>query len=55
MDGSVEAHALGEPDAVRAFEGRLWEGPDAAMVTGVETIESTGQIFPGPFQILSTV
>lgn len=53
-DGSVEAHVEGSPTAVSAFEVRLWEGPSAASVEGVEAIESLDQLLPGPFQILPT-
>ncbi len=54
VDGSVEAHVVGSPEAVRAFESRLWEGPSAAAVDGVEALESSEQIPTGPFQILAT-
>jgi len=54
VDGSVEAHVVGSPEAVRAFESRLWEGPSAAAVDGVEALESSGQLPTGPFQILVT-
>ena len=53
-DGSVEAHVGGAPEAVRVFESRLWEGPPAAVVEGVERLESSGQLASGPFQILPT-
>jgi len=54
VDGSVETHVVGPPEAVRAFEARLWEGPAAASVDCVEVRESPNQIPPGPFQILPT-
>lgn len=55
MDGSVEAHVLGEPSVVSVFEDRLWDGPEAARVTGVEAVESSDQLPTGPFQILPTI
>jgi len=53
-DGSVEAHAVGPAEALRAFETRLGEGPPAASVDGVEAFESKDQFPAGPFQILPT-
>lgn len=35
-DGGVEVVAVGRPEALAAFEGRLREGPAFAKVTGVE-------------------
>jgi acylphosphatase len=54
IDGSVEACVVGSSGAVRAFESRLWEGPAAAAVEGVEVLESSEQLPAGPFQILAT-
>ena len=54
LDGSVEAHVVGSPEAVLAFEDRLWEGPAAAVVEGVEGLESPGMPASGTFQILPT-
>jgi acylphosphatase len=54
IDGSVETHVVGSSEAVRAFESRLWEGPAAAAVEGVEVLESSEQLPAGPFQILAT-
>jgi len=54
MDGSVEAHVAGSAEAVRAFESRLWEGPSAAAVNGVDSFESPEPLPAGPFQILAT-
>jgi len=54
LDGSVEAHAVGLPEALKVFETRLWEGPPAASVDGVEAFESEDQLPAGPFQILPT-
>ena len=54
IDGSVETHVVGLSEAVRAFESRLWEGPSAAAVDGVEVLESSEQLPAGPFQILAT-
>jgi len=54
VDGSVESHVVGSPDAVRSFEARLWEGPSAASVNCVEAVESPDDLPLGPFQILPT-
>lgn len=53
-DGSVEAHAFGGAEAIRAFETRLWEGPSAAAVEGVELLESSSELPEGMFQVYST-
>ena len=53
-DGSVEAQIEGSPTVVSAFEARLWEGPAAASVEGVEVVDSSEELPPGPFQILPT-
>jgi len=53
-DGSVEVHTVGSPGVVSDFEARLWEGPAAAVVDGVEVFKSTGQLPPSPFQLLPT-
>jgi acylphosphatase len=39
-DGSVEAHLEGAPGAVEALLAALWQGPEAARVTGVEVAEA---------------
>jgi acylphosphatase len=39
-DGSVEAVAEGEPDAVARFEAALWRGPSRARVDDVRISES---------------
>ena len=36
-DGSVEARAEGDVDALRRFEWRLWQGPSHARVDDVAT------------------
>ena len=51
-DGSVEAWALGSSKVLDAFELRLWEGPAAASVEGVERGEATGTIPEDGFLIL---
>jgi acylphosphatase len=53
-DGSVEARALGETGAIRVLEQRLWEGPPAAAVEGVELVESSEDLPDRPFQVLPT-
>ena len=40
-DGRVEAYAVGDPDALEIFKGRLQEGPRSAQVTGIEESEET--------------
>jgi acylphosphatase len=54
LDGSVEAHVSGDPGAVREFEKRLWIGPPASAVSGVEEVQPSNSIPEGPFRILST-
>jgi acylphosphatase len=53
-DGSVEAHALGSPEALAVFEARLSDGPPAARVERVEEVESSEPLPPPPFRILPT-
>ena len=36
VDGSVEVLAAGEETLLHAFEGRLWQGPPHARVSGLE-------------------
>ena len=36
-DGSVEAHAVGDAEALARFEWRLWQGPPLARVDEVAT------------------
>ena len=50
-DGSVEAHVVGDPRAVEAFERRLWKGPPAARVDAVEVFESEAVLPEGRFEI----
>ena len=38
-DGSVEADVMGPPETLDDFEKRLWEGPPASRVEGVERRE----------------
>jgi acylphosphatase len=54
-DGSVEAQVTGTPEAVGEFEQRLWIGPPASSVTGVDEVEPPPATVEGPFRILSTV
>ncbi len=54
FDGTVEAHVRGPQEEVEAFEARLWHGPPASAVDGVEVLESTFPILEGHFRILST-
>lgn len=39
-DGRVEAYAIGEPDLLSDFEGRLHVGPFASEVRGVQSDEA---------------
>ena len=54
-DGSVEAHVQGPQQQVAAFEARLWDGPPASKVEGVEQVDSTAELPAAPFRILPTV
>ena len=54
LDGSVEAQVSGAPEAVVAFQERLWVGPPASSVDGVEEIEPASAAPDGPFRILPT-
>lgn len=54
LDGSVEAHAEGDPGAVRVFESRLWEGPPASAVETVIALPVGEPLPPGSFTILPT-
>ncbi len=54
LDGSVEAEVEGTPDAVSVFRTRLWEGPAASLVEGVEELPSDGAFPDGSFLILPT-
>ena len=40
-DGSVEARAEGDAEALARFEWRLWQGPPMARVEDVETEDVT--------------
>jgi len=51
-DGSVEAHAEGEAEALSRFEWRLWQGPPGARVDDVETEDVLAEGSAG-FQIRS--
>jgi acylphosphatase len=53
-DGSVEAHAVGTPEAMDVFEGRLREGPPMARVERVETFGSSETLPSATFRILPT-
>ena len=52
--GSVEVHVIGSAVAVGEFEDKLWEGPAAAQVDGVDPVPSSEPIPAEPFQILPT-
>lgn len=51
-DGSVEAHFKGPEEAVKVIGRRLWEGPPASVVEGVEEVESPGSLEDHEFRIL---
>jgi len=40
-DGRVEVYAIGDPDQLSDFEGRLRQGPRLSDVRGVDTLEDT--------------
>ena len=50
-DGTVEAHAAGEPEALEAFAAELEIGPPSARVEGVDGFESD-EILPNGFEII---
>jgi len=52
-DGQVEVLASGEGGPVDAFEGRLWQGPPHAHVTGVEFAAAEPPATPG-FRVMPT-
>jgi acylphosphatase len=54
LDGSVEAQVSGSPETVVAFQERLWVGPPASSVDGVEEVAAAPSVPEGPFRILPT-
>lgn len=50
-DGRVELHVAGEPGDVETLEGRLGQGPRAARVRNVETIQSDRDL-PSEFRVV---
>ncbi len=54
-DGTVEAHVKGAEDAVDDFAQRLWGGPPAALVKGVEEVESSVALPDVGIEILPTM
>ena len=51
-DGSVLVHLVGPVSSVEEMEARMWEGPPASRVEGVEGVESSERLSPGSFEIL---
>lgn len=51
-DGRVEAEASGPPERLAAFERRLREGPDGAVVGGVDAQEVPEAEPHGRFEIV---
>ena len=51
-EGSVEVWVEGEPRALDLFEARLWEGPRASKVEGVEKVPGAGALPEAGFLIL---
>ena len=51
-DGSVEAHLIGPVSVVERMAARLWEGPPASRVEGVEGVESVKALHADLFEIL---
>jgi len=50
-DGSVEAHVRGPEEQVAELAVRLWEGPPASDVEGVEAFESEVELDTNTFEI----
>lgn len=50
-DGRVELHVAGDADDVETLEGRLEEGPRAARVRDVESVESDRDL-PDEFRVV---
>ncbi|HEY3858188.1 MAG TPA: acylphosphatase [Gammaproteobacteria bacterium] len=48
-DGRVEVLACGEEATVEELVGRLWQGPPAAKVQGVEVQEADASLAPKDF------
>jgi acylphosphatase len=44
-DGSVEARLQGDPSAIEAMLRRLWDGPSAARVAGMDS--APAEVEPG--------
>jgi acylphosphatase len=51
-DGSVMVQLVGPVSSVERMEARLWEGPPASRVEGVEGVESGEPMSPESFEIL---
>jgi acylphosphatase len=51
-DGSVETHLVGPASSLERMESRLWEGPPASRVDGVEVVPSAEPVECGFFEIL---
>jgi acylphosphatase len=51
-DGAVEVHAAGPRKRLEEFEARLWEGPPASKVDGVEGVVSLVEVPVETFRIL---
>ena len=51
-DGQVEAHAAGPVNLLEEFEKRLWVGPSASRVDGVEEVPSPAELPEDTFEIL---
>ena len=51
-DGAVEAHAAGPESLLDEFQERLWVGPAASRVDGVEVLDSREELPEDTFEIL---
>ena len=51
-DGSVITHVVGPVSSVERMEARLWEGPPASRVDGVEVVDSSHSVNRDSFEIL---
>jgi acylphosphatase len=51
-DGAVMVHLVGPVSSVERMEARLWQGPPASRVEGVERVDSRDSLRADSFEIL---